>query len=86
MAEQLGFEKLSIKNDVMRCQFVPSERSSYYSSDIFGTILSFVQLHPKNCKMKEINKKLLLIINDIQSIEQGLHLLQDIHKPLAMIE
>ena len=69
LAQELGFEKLTIKNEIMRCQFVPSDRTSYYTSDVFGSILSFVQAHPKQCKMKEINKKLLLIISEIQTVE-----------------
>jgi transcription-repair coupling factor (superfamily II helicase) len=84
LAQELGFEKLTIKNDVMRCQFVPSERTSYYTSDVFGSILTFVQTHSKSCKMKEINKKLLLIVADIQSIEQALQILKDMHKPIAL--
>jgi transcription-repair coupling factor (superfamily II helicase) len=84
LAQELGFEKLTIKNEVMRCQFVPSERTSYYTSDIFGTILTFVQTHSRNCKMKEVNKKLLLIISEIQSIEQALQILKEIKKPIVV--
>ncbi|HSY61544.1 MAG TPA: hypothetical protein VK796_06685, partial [Cytophaga sp.] len=84
LAQELGFEKLTIKNEVMRCQFVPSDRTSYYTSDVFGTILTFVQTHSKNCKMKEVNKKLLLIISEIQSIEKALQILKEIQKPIVV--
>jgi transcription-repair coupling factor (superfamily II helicase) len=84
LAQELGFEKLTIKNEIMRCQFVPSDRTSYYTSEVFGSILSFVQTHPKKCKMKEINKKLLLIISEIQSIELAAHLLKTIQKPAVV--
>jgi len=81
LAQELGFEKLTIKNDVMRCQFVPSERTSYYTSDVFGNILTYVQTHQKICKMKEINKKLLLTISEIKSVEKALHLLKEMQMP-----
>lgn len=84
LAQELGFEKLTIKNEVMRCQFVPSDRTSYYTSDVFGTILTFVQTHSKNCKMKEVNKKLLLIISEIQSIEKALQFLKEVQKPIVV--
>jgi transcription-repair coupling factor (superfamily II helicase) len=84
LAQELGFEKLTIKNEVMRCQFVPSDRTRYYTSDVFGTILTFVQTHSKNCKMKEVNKKLLLIISEIQSIEKALQILKEIQKPIVV--
>lgn len=78
LAQELGFEKLTIKNEIMRCQFVPSDRTSYYTSDVFGSILSFVQAHPKQCKMKEINKKLLLVISEIQTVELAAQFLKKI--------
>ncbi len=81
LAQELGFEKLTIKSDVMRCQFVPSERTSYYTSDVFGNILTYVQSHHNICKMKEINKKLILIISDIKSVEKALHLLKEMQIP-----
>lgn len=84
LAQELGFEKLTIKNDVMRCHFVPSERTSYYTSDVFGSILTFVQTHSKNCKMKEVNKKLLLTISDIKSVEMALSIFKEIQKPLSV--
>lgn len=84
LAEQLGFEKLSIKNGLLRCQFVPAERESYYKSDIFGSILTYVQLHSKNSKMKEIGKKLLLIIDNINSVEKAFTILKDIQNQIPI--
>lgn len=84
LAQELGFEKLTIKNEIMRCQFVPSDRTSYYTSDVFGSILSFVQAHPKQCKMKEINKKLLLVISEIQSIELAAQFFKEIQKTFVV--
>jgi hypothetical protein len=34
--------------------------------------------------MKEVNKKLLLIISEIQSIEKALQMLKEINKPIAV--
>jgi len=84
LAQELGFEKLTIKNDVMRCQFVPSENTAYYTSDVFGNMLTFVQTHSKHCKMKEINKRLILIISEIKSVEKALYILKDIQKPISV--
>jgi len=69
MAEQLGLEKLSIKNEGMRCQFVPGHQEAYFKSEVFGKILSFVQTHPKRCRLKETQGKLLLVVDKINSIE-----------------
>ena len=76
-AERLGFEKLTIKNDTMRCYFVSPENETYYKSETFGQILGFVQQHSKTCKMKEQKNRLILIISDVNGIKAGLQLLNE---------
>src|SRR5690606_40192593 len=74
-AEKLGFEKLTIKNETMRCYFVPSDNEKYYKSETFGNILRFVQLHTKKCKMKEQKNRLILIISEVEDIKAAITLL-----------
>jgi transcription-repair coupling factor (superfamily II helicase) len=78
MAEALGFEKLTIKNSGMRCQFVPGSNEAYFKSDIFGKILSFVQAHPKRCRLKETQNKLLLIVDKISGINAAKDFLREL--------
>jgi transcription-repair coupling factor (superfamily II helicase) len=77
-AEKLGFEKLVLKNGILKGYFVPSENESYYKSEVFGTILSYVQQHSKQCRLKEVSKKLILFVDPIRSIEKASTLLEDI--------
>lgn len=67
-AEKLGFEKLVLKNNQMKCYFVPSSKEKYYKSAIFGTILKNIQSHGKRCKMKEVKTRLILTIEDVKHI------------------
>jgi transcription-repair coupling factor (superfamily II helicase) len=83
-AEKLGFEKLVLKNGVMKGYFVPGENESYYKSEVFGTILLYVQQHSKNCRLKEQTKKLILFVDNINSIEKATHLLEDILKNVPL--
>ncbi|MFL5729303.1 MAG: TRCF domain-containing protein, partial [Cytophagaceae bacterium] len=78
ISEQLGFEKLTLKNDTLKGYFVPADREEYYKSEVFGQILKFVKDHPKKCRLKEINKKLILVMDDIESIPKALELLGEI--------
>lgn len=71
VAEKLGFEKLTIKNGTLRAYFVPSDREDYYKSETFGRILQFVKTHSRRCRMKEIKQRLMLVMEDVESIEQG---------------
>jgi transcription-repair coupling factor (superfamily II helicase) len=58
IAEELGFEKLVVKGQVMKCYFVAPEREKYFKSDTFGRILAFIQTQGKYCKIKEVKKPL----------------------------
>ncbi|MDX5420385.1 MAG: transcription-repair coupling factor, partial [Hymenobacteraceae bacterium] len=67
-AQQLGFEKLTIKKETMK-GYLPSENNDkYFQSDTFGNILKYVQQHPRRSRLKEAKEKLIVIVEDIQSI------------------
>lgn len=67
-AQQLGFEKLTIKKEVMK-GYLPSENNDkYFQSDTFGNILKYVQQHPRRSRLKESKHKLIVIVEDIQSL------------------
>lgn len=70
-AERLGFEKLLIKNGAIKAHFVAASNEKYFKSPIFGQILQYVQTHPKKCQMKEYKDKLILKIDEIDSIQQA---------------
>lgn len=70
-AEQLGFEKVVMKNEVMKCYFMPSENEAYFQSPIFGKIIAFVQQRPRKSKMKEHRTRLILTFNEVNSVDEG---------------
>ncbi|MBX9852016.1 MAG: transcription-repair coupling factor [Cytophagaceae bacterium] len=77
-AKQLGFEKVSLKNDSLKAQFVPQENEAYYKSEIFGKVLQFIQSNSKKCRLKETNKKLILTIDNILTIQQAIDMFENI--------
>lgn len=74
VGEELGFEKITLKNDKLRGQFV-SGKDDYFKSDLFGRIITYVQAHSRVCRMKDSNGKLLLTIENIRSVDEALRLL-----------
>ncbi len=74
LGEKLGFEKLSLKSEKLRAYFI-STKDSYFSSDIFGQILSFVQKNSKQCKMKDSAGKAMLIIDAVKTVDAAIELL-----------
>jgi transcription-repair coupling factor (superfamily II helicase) len=74
LGEKLGFEKLSLKNEKLRAYFI-STNDTYFSSDIFGQVLSFVQKNSKQCKMKDSGGKAMLIVDAIKTVDAAIDLL-----------
>lgn len=74
LGEELGFEKVSLKNERLRAYFV-STNEAYFNSEIFGKILHFVQAHPHQCKMKDQAGKPMLAIENVKSVDSAIELL-----------
>lgn len=79
-AEKLGFEKLNLKNGKLKCYFATALDDKYFQSEIFGNILSYVQMNPKSCKLKEYKEKLILVIDGINSVQAAKNVLHAIDK------
>ena len=79
-AENLGVERLVLKNDSLKCYLPPSENDTYYQSEVFGKILRFIQLKPKGCNLREVSKKLILSFDTVLDIESALLLLKKINE------
>jgi len=68
LAEDLGFEKLTLKNQTMKCYFLPPNKERYYKSPIFGKVMKYIQTKPRDCKIKEVKNRLILIISEVSNI------------------
>ena len=74
VGEELGFDKINLKNEKLRAYFV-TEQEEYFKSDTFGKILSFVQTHPQRCKLKELSGRLILTIEAVPTVDSALEIL-----------
>jgi transcription-repair coupling factor (superfamily II helicase) len=80
LAVELGFEKMSLKDDTLRCYFINRPDSPYFESDIFKNTLSFLQKHTNKAKLKQAGKLFLLVVADIKSMEDMRAFLERMHK------
>ena len=78
LAEELGFEKLTLKSNRVKCYFAHTDDPQYVNSDIFGRILQYVQQHPKRCRMKETKKRPILSIEEVNHVDEAIEILQEI--------
>ena len=77
-AEKLGFEKLTIKNEILKAFLISSDNEQYYNSPIFGSILKFAQQHPRLCKIKDGKSRVIFIVTAIDSVDKATELLKEI--------
>lgn len=71
LAQELGFEKLVIKQGTMIGYFVSNPQSKYYDSPMFQQVLRYIQTNPKDCKMSEKNDKLRLLYSNVMNMDQA---------------
>lgn len=70
LAVELGFEKMSLKDETLRCYFINRPDSPYFESQTFQQILSFIQTGTNKAKLKQSGRLFSMIVNDIKSMEE----------------
>lgn len=83
LAVELGFEKMSLKDNTLRCYFINKPDSPYFESETFHSILSFIQTQTNKAKLKQTGKNFLLVVDDIKSMQDLHSFLQRIVKSLT---
>ncbi|MFN2261443.1 MAG: TRCF domain-containing protein, partial [Psychroflexus sp.] len=86
IAASIGLEKIVLKKAKMIGYFLSNQQSDFYQSKRFREVLQYVQMHPRNCQMKEKETRnglrLLLTFEKITSVNRALEVL----KPLEQKE
>jgi transcription-repair coupling factor (superfamily II helicase) len=71
LAVNLGFEKMSLKDDTLRCFFINRPDSPYFESPLFQHILAFLQTGTNRAKLKQVGKLFMLIVQPVKSMEDA---------------
>jgi transcription-repair coupling factor (superfamily II helicase) len=79
LAVDLGFEKMSLKDDTLRCYFVNKNDSPYFESATFKNVLHFLQTGTNKGKLKQVAKNFLLVVNDIEDMNELHRFLAQMH-------
>ena len=70
IAVELGFEKMFLKNDTLKCFFVSNPDSPYFQSHTFNSILQFLQTGTNKGKLKQVGKNGILIVESIKAMTE----------------
>jgi transcription-repair coupling factor (superfamily II helicase) len=78
LGRMLGFEKISLKQGKMYLYFVRDEHRAYYQSTAFGRVLNYLQINPRRCKLREINERRSMLVDNITTVLDAVQLLSTI--------
>ncbi|CAN5313210.1 transcription-repair coupling factor [soil metagenome] len=70
IAVQLGFEKMLLKDNTLKCFFVSNPESPYFNSETFTSILKFIQTQTNKARLKQVGKNGILIVEKITSMNE----------------
>ncbi|WP_245975091.1 transcription-repair coupling factor [Deminuibacter soli] len=79
LAIALGFEKMSLKEDTLRCYFINRNDSPYFESELFKNILAYLQTGTNKARLKQAGKNFLLVVDDIKDMAAMHRFLQQMH-------
>jgi transcription-repair coupling factor (superfamily II helicase) len=85
-AVALGFEKMSLKENTMRCYFINKNDSPYFESDLFKNILDYLQTGTNKAHLKQVAKNFLLVADNVKGMEEMLRFLEGMRKAVAVNE
>ncbi len=83
IAVELGFEKIILKHENLKCFFVANPDSPYFSSNIFTRILDFIQTKTSKAKLKQVGRNGILIVRDVKSMRGLYHFLKQMEANLV---
>ena len=83
LAVELGFEKMSLKDDVLRCFFINRPDSPYFESELFNGILQYLQTGTNKGKLKQTGKLFLLIAQPVKNMQELYSFLSRMHKEVV---
>jgi len=76
VAEQLGFEKLILKNQQLRLYFISNPESPYFESAVFQQIMLYIQQRTNKAKLKQVGKNFMLLVDGIMNMDAVLNFLK----------
>lgn len=77
---ELGFEKMVLKDETLRCYFINKPDSPYFESQLFKNILHYLQTATAKARLKQAGKNFLLVVDDIKNTNAMHQFLKQMHQ------
>jgi transcription-repair coupling factor (superfamily II helicase) len=86
IAIALGFEKMTLKEDTLRCFFINRPDSPYFESNTFKQLLAYAQTAMNKAHFKQVGRSFVLVIKDVNNMEQCFALLEKIKQGVLQLK
>lgn len=83
LAVDLGFEKMTLKDNTLRCYFINRPDSPYFESELFKKLLAFLQTGTNKARLKQTGKMFLLVVDSVQDMNEMQRFLSRMHKEVV---
>ncbi|MGN6616234.1 MAG: transcription-repair coupling factor [Ilyomonas sp.] len=83
LAIDLGFEKMSLKEDTLRCYFINRPDSPYFESELFKNILDYLQTSTNKARLKQAGKNFILIADNVKDMQHMHRFLKSMHQAVV---
>ncbi|HSN61256.1 MAG TPA: TRCF domain-containing protein, partial [Ferruginibacter sp.] len=85
LAVLLGFEKMFLKNDTLKCFFVGNPDSPYFQSNTFTGVLQFLQTGTNKGKLKQVGKNGILVVEGIKTMSELFQFISRMHQSISKL-
>jgi transcription-repair coupling factor (superfamily II helicase) len=86
LAVGIGFEKMTLKENTLRCYFINRPDSPYFESDLFKNVLDYLQKGTNKARLKQAGRMFLLVVDDVKDM-LSMHLfLERMHEKVKKSE
>jgi transcription-repair coupling factor (superfamily II helicase) len=79
LAVELGFERMILKNNSLKCYFINRPDSPYFESELFNKILQYLQTGTNKAKLRQHGKLFMLVMEPAKDMQEVYNFLSRMH-------
>jgi transcription-repair coupling factor (superfamily II helicase) len=85
LAVELGFERMILKNDSLKCYFVNKPDSPYFESQTFNSILQYLQTGTNKARLKQVGKLFMIVVEPAKDMQDVHSFLKRMHAEVVSV-
>ena len=86
LAIDIGFEKMTLKDNTLRCYFINRPDSPYFESNLFKRVIEYLQTGTNKARLKQAGKNFLLVADDMRKMEDMHRFLKRMHEEVVGVK